>query len=247
MLFKRLVVVILVVFLSACVSVSVWSHCHDSTPCERDNIGRDLVSENKWDNPDDNGYHIVHYEINNTCDNCDGNRPDLIADTDWAAEQWSATNYYGGFIAFKLVKDNDTSNRTPHVKDGKNVIGWGLLPWNNQERVGAEVRRWLKGNTTELEEQDIMVNYEAPYVAHGDGNIPSDKYCLRDTMTHEFGHFQRLKDLNDPSLPGVENADCQDYEHYTMWQPLKLNWCHRESVECEDYWGQKQLYGTVQN
>ena len=84
-----------------------------------------------------------------------------------------------------------------------------------------------------LRDVDIIINYKAPFDTHG--NVDDDEVCIRDTATHEFGHFIGLLDLV-PKYVGGRRLHCRAYERYTMWQPVPLGDHDKETIECEEKW-----------
>ena len=74
---------------------------------------------------------------------------------------------------------------------------------------------------------------------HSDSNFPTDKYCIRNIATHEFGHWVSLKD--------VYYVQCQNYEPYTMFSPAEpqFDFHKQEDLECEDKYGLWYTYNEM--
>lgn len=94
-------------------------------------------------------------------------------------------------------------------------------------------------NPLQIVEADIVFDYYQPYAAHSDNNFPTDKYCIRNVATHEFGHWVLLLD--------VSTGDCPSYAPYTMrqWPPGSFNVHSQESLECEDKYGLWYTYNEM--
>lgn len=72
----------------------------------------------------------------------------------------------------------------------------------------------------------MVLNYYAPLAPHSARR--SDMYCLRNVITHEFGHFIRLRDAD------AAGEDCDDYGDYTMFNDAGRGVHYQESLACED-------------
>ncbi len=68
----------------------------------------------------------------------------------------------------------------------------------------------------------------------------SNNYCLLNIMTHEFGHFIRLKDV-DPRNP----RHCDAYAAYTMFNDAGLGVHYQEDLACEDKYGAWYTYNDM--
>ena len=85
-------------------------------------------------------------------------------------------------------------------------------------------------------EADMVLNYNLDWEQHG--QTSDYEYCIRNTATHEFGHYVLLWDL----LP---SHNCSEYERYTMWgRNMGWNTHGKESLECEDKWAVEYMYGS---
>ena len=231
MLLKRVCFILFSVFLVGSIVTYLWAHCHDDSSCE--NLTTDLILGKQWDQPNDNE---VEYVVNTTTYN---DRPNLLTDVDYAASYWHRIEFNGEIVAFGLVRNGQTTTTwDPFVRDDHNVVGWGELDWNNHRKVTGAARIWSNSSTGEIYEIDTKINYYAPFDTHG--NVDDDEYCIRNTATHEFGHWIALKDLK----PKPNNTHCADYERYTMWQPGAIGSHDKETLECEDKWGAMHVYGT---
>ena len=83
----------------------------------------------------------------------------------------------------------------------------------------------------------MTVNYYAPYAKHASNvHDNTDKYCLRNVVTHEFGHFVKLQDV------GYGSACDDGYQNYTMWYSTSKGEDKKETLECEDKHGVYQMY-----
>lgn len=233
MLLKKVCFVLFAIVLVSSIATFVWAHCHNDSNCER--LTTDLISNYKWDQPQDNQ---VRYIVNTTSYN---NKPNLLADIDYAASYWHRIEFNGQIVAFGLVRNGLTTTRMPFVRDNYNVVGWGSLSWTRTKKVTGTAKIWVNRTTGEIYEIDTKINYYAPFNTHG--NVGPDEYCIRNTATHEFGHWISLKDLK----PKANNTHCRDYERYTMWQPSAMNNHDKETLECEDKWAALEVYGTTGN
>ena len=162
--------------------------------------------------------------------------PDLAPDVSVAAAQWSDVNFNDETVKFRLIYA-DRTQRTPGQKDTWNVVDWGVI---DPSHLLAEAYVWFSpSNPLQVIEADIVFDYYEPFEAHSDNNFPTDKYCIRNVATHEFGHWVLLKD--------VYLVQCQDYEPYTMFSPgdPQTNIHSQESLECEDKYGLWYTYNEM--
>ena len=112
-----------------------------------------------------------------------------------------------------------------------NTVGWG----HNDDGVLGEVFPvYDPQNSRRLIEQDLLMNYYEDFAVHSENS--QTKYCLRAVITHEFGHFVRLLDVQDGKPP---DDDCVHYEHFTMFEEAWLGEkAHlKEQLACEDKYG----------
>ncbi len=59
-------------------------------------------------------------------------------------------------------------------------------------------------------------------------------HCMRNTLSHEFGHFAGLRD--------VYVTQCSEYQRYTMNGATNQNH-DKETLECEDKFALHHKYG----
>jgi hypothetical protein len=88
-------------------------------------------------------------------------------------------------------------------------------------------------------EADMILTYYAPFAPHSTADY--DQYCLANIITHEFGHFIRLLDV-DPSPQG---HNCDAYADYTMWNDAGLGVHFQEDLACEDEYGAWFTYNDM--
>jgi hypothetical protein len=187
----------------------------------------DLISWRRWDetgSPEKVFFYVDTYSS------------DLVTDVSWAASQWTDVWFEpeNEMVKFRLLYAGQTG-RNPGDNDDWNVIGWGI-PYD--DRQPAETSYW--GSGLQLFECDIIFNYHKPFAPHSPpGTFPTDKYCIRNSATHEFGHWVQLKD--------VSAFRAQDYDHYTMCNdpPRPVNTHSQESLECEDKYGLWYTYNEM--
>ena len=222
MLSKRAFLVSVVACLTVALAVMGWSHCHNSSTCEE--VIDELVGSHYWD------AMPIKYLVNPDWDN----KPHMLEDAKASAAAWTRIPYQNKNINFKLKFESETS-KSPGKKDKKNVVGYGPL----KPKADGTIRMGICINYPKshylIGESDIVINYRPNWGTHAENN--SSKFCLRNTLTHEFGHFLRLEDLYDWH-------NCPDYEDYTMWGENPGAGQHgRESLACEDKWVAQYMYG----
>ena len=197
--------------------------------CEDLSEGGQLISGRRWDQP--GTPERVYYYVGEVW----SNMPDLAPDVSVAAVQWSDVEFDDETVNFRLINGGRTQ-RTPGQKDGWNVVDWGII---DPLHLLAEAHVWFSlSNPIQIIEADIVFDYYEPYAVHSD-NFPSDKYCIRNVATHEFGHWVFLKD--------VYYVQCQSYAPYTMFSPgePQVNIHNQESLECEDKYGLWYTYNEM--
>ena len=232
MLLKRIAFVVLLAFFVGYGIALVWAHCHN----DQDHDGADceepfqhLITGKKWKWLEN---HTVEYYINP--DKPHPGLPHISTDIRAAAETWSGIEINAQYVAFYL-DDVGFASILPEADDGESIVGWYDLDADNPDfTANADIT--VQANTNRIIEADIQLNYYSPFTTHANAN--NTTYCLRNTLTHEFGHWLGLGDVRP-------QHECAEYQHYTMWQtPVKVN-CDKESLSCEDIWGAKHLYGLT--
>ncbi len=103
-----------------------------------------------------------------------------------------------------IFVDGGRTSLLPGRHDGRNVIGWGTLPWGTI----AQTSVYYYPSTGQIVEADITLNnrYSWAYTAPTTCNVsslycnpgpagPRGAYDLRNVVTHEAGHTLMLDDL----------------------------------------------------
>mgnify|MGYP001626209080 CR=1 FL=1 len=104
----------------------------------------------------------------------------VIATITTAAETWDANT------TFELFVFQGTTRKTAGVRDGYNVVAWGLY---SNPNVIAVTYIWYSGDT--IIETDTRMNTWFTWSLTGEAN----KMDVQNIMTHEFGHWSGLDDL----------------------------------------------------
>ena len=226
---KQVLTSVLAILCIVAVTVMVYAHCHDTVDCE--DVFSDLITGIRWQD----SAIPVNYLINDTSQ---PNMPSLLPDVVTAGATWSNIEFNNSVIPFS-VHNSGLTTALAGADDNKNVVGWTCeLPWNDEEKVLAVCRPWLYTSTYIFRQADILVNYYVPYHKHE--GCPSNKFCILDMMTHEFGHF--AAGFHD--LSTADNCSAQ-YKHYTMWVKIYgPNKHNKEDLTCED---QYSLWYTYEN
>ena len=219
----RTIVVVLAISLG--LPVAVLAHCHNDSECE--NLEKHLISHERWDKPYQHSNRIdfwtkaYHYS----------SPPHMYPDVNIAAGTWTDISFNGTTVKFKLRNRGDTEQEPTNHYDNQNTIGWSDL---DSGHLGKTVTRHHRKNNRMIVEQDMILNYYEPLIEHSGHD--SEHYCLRAVITHEFGHFIRLLDVEDGKPP---DDNCTEYRVYTMWEEaMKDEGAHdRESLACEDKYG----------
>ena len=234
MLLKRIALVVLLACLVSSGIAFVWANCHN----DQDHEGNDceepfkhLITGLKWQWLEN---HTVEYIINE--DKLIPGLPKITIDTNEAAKTWSGIKVDAQTVAFYLKKSNTrVFGILPEAGDDMNIVGWYPLDDVNRNATANTAVR-VKPGTKRIIEVDLQLNYYAPLSTHAKD---TDKtYCMRNTLTHEFGHWLGLGDVKP-------QHQCDQYKHYTMWQPPSLTTCDKEDLSCEDIWGAKHIYGLT--
>ena len=99
-------------------------------------------------------------------------------------------------MAFELRNRGNTEQSPENHRDNVNTVGWGAL---DEGVLGETVIRHHRRNNRLIVEQDMILNYYEDFAVHSDDD--DTKYCLREVLTHEFGHWIRLLDVEDGNPP----------------------------------------------
>ena len=117
---KHWKVAAIAIALVACISVVVYSHCHDTYPYEE---VQDYVVKNKyWRDPMGESPITVEFLINPI----QSGQPNLTNDIKAAAELWSDIEINDDHtIPFRFSHEGQTLLPVnPNVPDSKNIVGW---------------------------------------------------------------------------------------------------------------------------
>ena len=230
-MYTRIVVVGIAVIL--CLPFAVMADCHDDSDCE--NLDRHLISHQRWDEP---------YQHSNRADFWTkpyhySSPPHMYPDVNVAAATWTDISFRGVAVKFKLRNRGNTEQSPTNHTDRINTIGWTHMGEGDLAEV---ITRHHRTNNRWIVEQDMKLNYYEEMAVHSDNN--QERYCLRGILTHEFGHFIRLYDVED-GQPLDDN--CTEYRAYTMWEEaLTGEHAHdRETLACEDKYGAWFTYNDM--
>lgn len=212
------------------ISVSVYSHCHNTAPCEQ--VQSRVVGSKYWNRVD----IPVRWFINPT----KPNMPSLTTDVTAMARAWSNIEYNNGTIPFSLGVANVTNDEVfPTTPDNKNIVGWANLGAHTKAPAGeTRIRYWQ--SFREIIEADIGFNYYKFWRPHSNPGV--GYFCIKDTAAHEWGHFAGLEHVqyNPNDTSGIGN--CPHWVDYTMHTTLGTNTHERESLACEDKWALDYKY-----
>ena len=219
------VIIASVILLSLCFTNEVMADCHNDDQWNCEDLTTHLISFQKWDEPNNN---TIRFYVNNEHWS---DPPDFSPDVTDAAAAWSRVNFKGVEIRFELKNKGSTEQTPEYQGDDVNTIGWG----HHDSGVLAEVFTVTDSHDDNLIiEQDMLVNYYEDFANHSDDT--DQTYCLQEVLTHEFGHFVRLEDVQD-GIPSSD--DCVHYAHFTMFEEAEMdNEVHtKETLACEDKYG----------
>ena len=226
---KKAVGISIAVLMVLCISIVVYAHCHNTLPCEKV-VQHVCAGGYKWQTTSTN---TVWYKVNPNYPN----QPSMLTDAKAAGDTWKKVWFRIGYIAFRPKYDTTTSLKpggpgTVPTSDDENVVGWrGLGPGSNAPT--GVCYRWTYSNGWMIREADIALNYYKLWRAHGTP-LTGSYYCMRNTLTHEFGHFAGLRD--------VYTSQCSEYAHYTMNGAPAHNH-DKEALACEDKYALEHKYG----
>ncbi|MBI1930121.1 T9SS type A sorting domain-containing protein [Candidatus Poribacteria bacterium] len=178
--------------------------------------------------------------------------PNLTSDATYAANTWSNATYGSAPIPFDLWYVSDTSRRAYRYWNGSQYVqgwdGYNVISYQDDLEPGVVARAHPKSygaiNPQRLMECDIGLNYwYFTFQTHG-GFFYGYEYCLRDTLTHEFGHWVNLKDLYPKTNPPPGKSGCDEYQPYTMYYISPPNTHIREDLYDGDIIGLNYMYNV---
>ena len=203
-------------------AVDVHSHCHNDEPCE--DVHNDVISEKRWQT---NHNNVVRYYVNN---NFLPILPSLFPDVTEAAEEWSEIWYEPEREEVNFALDfQGSTTLSPTGNSQHNIVGWGSLFWNYNDGVGIVAQSfpvYSTYNPNRIVGADIVMNYHAPLAPHSAQR--DDMFCIKNILTHEFGHWIRLLEAD------AEGEECDDYADYTMFNDAGVGMHYQEDLACED-------------
>ena len=209
----RISVFVIGLFIVLFAPLMAYSHCHNDAYYENPLTVR---GNRVWSpsEKNDDGYYEIFYWINRD----KTNMPPLETDVRAAASTWSKVDFLSRKIKFMYTYEGRLNIPDTDVlrKDNKNVVGWYNLQRNGPP-AGTKV--WNDGNR--IEEVDILLNYYEDYTTHANRAAYPAYYCLKEVMTHEFGHGAGLKDVY--YLPNGNNPDM-------WWGVTPIHWTR--NFEC---------------
>ena len=135
-----------------------------------------------------------------------------------AAETWDANTTFELFIL------QGTTRRSAGVRDGYNVVAWGL--YSNPNAI-AVTYIWYSGET--ILETDTRMNTQFMWSLTGEAN----KMDVQNIMTHEFGHWCGLDDLYED----------KDY-WLTMYGYANYGETYKRTLGLGDILGLQARYGS---
>lgn len=228
---KKAVGISIAVLMVLSISILVYAHCHNTLPCEKV-VQHVCQGGFKWLLP---ANHVVRYMVNPSYPN----HPSMLTDAKAAGDAWKRVWFRIGYIAFKPTYDGTTTRKpggstSVPTSDGYNVVGWRDLG-DTAAAPNGVCYRWMFSNGWRIKEADIALNYYKLWRAHGTP-LTGSYFCMRNTLTHEFGHFAGLRDVYD--------TQCSEYVHYTMnGEPAHNH--DKESLACEDKYALEHKYGYI--
>lgn len=188
---KKTFAVILTLIMAFGIAILVYAHCHNTLSCEH--VVQDVCRGGyKWQNPNQN---TVRFKVNPTW----SGKPNLLNDAKEAAKKWYEVSWRSRHIAFRPTYDGTTTKRpggsgTVPKPDTHIVVGYRGLGPGSAAPNGVCYRWFVSGSTWLMEEADIAINYYKNWRKHG-VPLTGSYYCLRNTLTHEFGHLAGLRDV----------------------------------------------------
>ncbi|MDE0184597.1 MAG: hypothetical protein OXP71_03955 [Candidatus Poribacteria bacterium] len=225
---RKISIAIFVIAAIANPALVVYSHCHNTYPCEQ--VQSRVVGPWEWAT-----FHVpVDWYINPT----QSGMPSLTTDVTAAANSWSNIQRSDGTTIDFSYRSQGLIDAEAGDYDNKNVVSW--VGMENSPNA-AVTYIWLIGGIGPLiDEVDIGFNYYKDWKTHA--NKTDGYLCIRDTAAHEWGHAAGLKHVKyDPTkTSGIGN--CPAWQDYTMHAGASPNSHDRESLACEDKWALDYKY-----
>ena len=113
-----------------------------------------------------------------------------------------------------------------------NVVGFAYIDGDGGRISQADVFK-RRGNNRVIIEADIRLDYYEDFDTHAEFDTPRLRsqigFCIRDTLTHEFGHWVQLNDVRLHSRCGLGHI-CSRYVPYTMQNCFSEDQHHRETL-----------------
>jgi len=158
-------------------------------------------------------------------------KPDYLSDSFVISAIQNASETWDSYVEANLFEMEAVTNESVISGDGKNTVGWDVLP----ENVIAVTHIWYNPATKEIVEFDTIFNtlYKWGNADPDNDGQPDvfDVMDLQNIATHEFGH-NGLDDLRPP----------KDSE-LTMYYASKYGEVKKRTLGVGDILGIQELYG----
>ena len=168
-MYRNRLALLMIIAVIATVSISdiVYSHCHNTVPCEQ--VQSRVVGSKYWNSVD---MPILWY-LNPT----KPNMPSLTDDVTAMASAWSNIEYNDDTIPFRLGNGIiTTAEPFPTTPDNNNVVGWADVGSNPGSPLAeTRIRYWQ--SFREIIEADIGFNYYKSWKKHA--NAANGYFCIK--------------------------------------------------------------------
>ena len=225
---QSLLTVLILILVLAFTPIHAWAQCYGTPGCERPETF--VATYTKWGS----SVNFIRWKVSTARD---GNR--IISDAIIAARQWNDARCNGQRTGFPPLSYNGTTSIQAGRRGyNQNIVGFAHVDGPGRRLAQADIITHRTDNNR-IVEAHIRLDYYEDHDAHSEWDRPRPRdqigHCIRDTLTHEFGHWVQLNDVRHTTrnCPGSGHV-CSGYRWYTMNNCVEKDQHFREDLHTAD-------------